>query len=265
MESPDELISSFSLRGSLKSKIFTWLCGKWTLSAANQTICWSNLCGRSCKAGKWDVVVLSPPCNTWSRARCRFRTSAGPPPLRNLHWAWGFPWLSGKQKELLDNHNFLMRQCFLTMALCIDFLVDFLLEHPEDLGAMHDELPASIWQLPELHELQRLANAITFAVYQCHFGAETPKPTRFMTTLQAAKASPFQSWPQFDSKRRYLGPLPAACSHRFHVKKLIGKSKTDRGLGDSSFSRLPCRAMQVAGEPPRLSNGGHQLGCSQKC
>ena len=178
------------------------------------------------KAGKWDAVVLSPPCNTWSRARCRFRTSAGPPPLRNLHWAWGFPWLSGKQKELLDNHNFLMRQCFLTMALCIDFLVDFLLEHPEDLGAMHAELPASIWQLPELHELHRLANAITFAVYQCHYGAETPKPTRFMTTLKAAKASPFQSWPQFDSKRRYLGPLPSACSHRFHVKKLIGKSKT---------------------------------------
>ena len=53
----------------------------------------------------------------------------------------------------------------------------------------------------------------------------SPKPTRFMTSLHAAKQFPHQGLPQFDSDRRYMGPLPASCTHTFHVQKLIGKEK----------------------------------------
>ena len=55
----------------------------------------------------------------------------------------------------------------------------FLLEHPEDLGTVEGEQPGSIWQWPEVLELIPCCNAVSFAIHQCHFGAPTPKPTRF--------------------------------------------------------------------------------------
>ena len=33
------------------------------------------------KSGHWDVVILSPPCNTWSRARYQWKLHPGPKPL----------------------------------------------------------------------------------------------------------------------------------------------------------------------------------------
>ena len=43
-------------------------------------------------AGKFDLVVASPPCSTFSRARSA--SVSGPPPLRSRLHARGFPWLS---------------------------------------------------------------------------------------------------------------------------------------------------------------------------
>ena len=39
----------------------------------------------------YDVVIVTPPCNTFSRARCNKGT--GPPPIRSRDYPWGFPWL----------------------------------------------------------------------------------------------------------------------------------------------------------------------------
>lgn len=30
------------------------------------------------KSGHWDIVILSPPCNTWSRARYQWKLHPGP-------------------------------------------------------------------------------------------------------------------------------------------------------------------------------------------
>jgi len=71
--------------------------------------------------------------------------------------------------------------------------------------------------------LQLESDATTWAIYQCHFGADTPKPTRFLGNID--KEMPHSGWPTFDAEGFYSGPLGAGCGHRFHVRKLIGKTK----------------------------------------
>ena len=184
--------------------------------------------------GEWDVVLLTPPCNTFSRARCN-RNSPGPGQLRNFQHPWGFPWLTGDNWQLLQDHNFLTLQCFKTIDKCYAVGTDFLFEHPEDLGLTESgETPASVWQLEQMQALVTMRGATTFAVYQCQFGAQSPKPTRFMTSLQKAKSLPAQGLPTFDSKRHYLGPLPRSCTHKYHVKKLIGKEAGKWRTADSA-------------------------------
>jgi hypothetical protein len=85
-----------------------------------------------------------------------------------------------------------------------------------------------------MQALVTMRGATTFAVYQCQFGAQSPKPTRFMTSLQKAKSFPAQGLPIFDSKRHYLGPLPRSCTHKYHVKKLIGKEAGKWRTADSA-------------------------------
>ena len=133
--------------------------------------------------GDWDVVVLSPSCNTYSRVRMQWRKSPGPRPIRNASYSWGFPWLGSSNRALVELHNSSIRK---TLELC--FLLHacgrcFLVEHPEDLGAIHGERPASIWQLDEMKKLAKHANAVTWAIHQCEFGASTTKPTRFLSNM----------------------------------------------------------------------------------
>ena len=193
--------------------------------------------------GLYDVVVVTPPCNSFSRARCNSFLSPGPVPVRNVNHPWGFPWLTGNNRQLILDHNFLLTQSFKTMNICLEIGCDFLFEHPEDLGkTTSGDNPASVWQLEEMRQFVESGNAFTFAIFQCHFGAQSPKPTRFVTTFPLAKTFPAQGWPQLDEDRNYLGPLPAACSHRFHVKKLIGKEKGKWKTADSAAYPPPlCR------------------------
>lgn len=212
--------------------------------------------------GEWDVVLLTPPCNTFSRARCN-RNSPGPGQLRNFQHPWGFPWLTGDNWQLLQDHNFLILQCFKTIDKCYAVGADFLFEHPEDLGLTESgETPASVWQLEQMQALVTMRGATTFAVYQCQFGAQSPKPTRFMTSLQKAKSLPAQGLPTFDSKRHYLGPLPRSCTHKYHVKKLIGKEAGKWRTADSAAYPPPlCKwlaqlIVSRVGEARSELNGG---------
>ena len=43
------------------------------------------------RAGQYDLVLVAPPCNTFSRAV--FREGPGPKPIRSKQWPRGFPWL----------------------------------------------------------------------------------------------------------------------------------------------------------------------------
>ena len=72
--------------------------------------------------------------------------------------------------------------------------------------------PASIWQWPEILGLIVCARATCFAIYQCEFGADFPKPTRILANLSSFKflsRSPpkfakFASLPTFNSQGQYF-------------------------------------------------------------
>ena len=101
----------------------------------------------SLRAGTYQMVLASPPCNTWSRST--LNPKSGPRPLRSSTHLWGFPWLSGPRKSKLEEANALMRITLDALGLAAALNIPFLLEHPEDLGRHRTgESPASIWRLP---------------------------------------------------------------------------------------------------------------------
>ena len=140
--------------------------------------------------GCWCLIV-SPPCNTFSRARFQNRHHPGPKPLRTRTWPRGFPWLSHANKLKVEEANAFVDRCIQACHIVADTGGHFILEHPEDLGSVEGELPGSIWQWPEVLELIPCCNAISFAVHQCQFGAPTLKPTRFMTNMEVTDQALF--------------------------------------------------------------------------
>ena len=178
------------------------------------------------------ILIVSPPCNTFSRARFQWLRHPGPRPLRNVNWPKGFPWLSSKNKAVVEEANSFIFRCIASCLLCHQCGGKYFWEHPEDLGEVHSEHPASIWQWPEIRDLLVQTNATTFAIQQCHFGADTPKPTRFLTTLFTDDPRCHFGWPQFSSNA-YSGPLPRSCGH-VHQQKLIGQQDGKWRTGPSA-------------------------------
>ena len=175
---------------------------------------------REVTAGLWDVLILSPPCNTFSRARCNWMGGTYPKPVRDRAFPWGFPWNSNQSRQLAEVHNSFILNCLHAVKLQISASKFWIWEHPEDPGRTKDgQSPASVWQLPELQELIAEAKGVTWALHQCHYGADTPKPTRLATNLPepAAHAS---EWPFFDEEGWYAGPL-GNCGH-YHERQLQG-------------------------------------------
>ena len=166
------------------------------------------------KEGHWTLIV-SPPCNTFSRARFQHRQHPGPKPLRTRTWPRGFPWLS--------NANNFVDRCIAACRVVSENAGYFILEHPEDLGTVQGEQPGSIWQWPEILELIPCCHAVSFAVHQCKFGATTPKPTRFMTNLEVADKRCYVGLPKFDRFWFYKGPLPRECGHVHVYRSLLAR------------------------------------------
>ena len=198
------------------------------------------------ESGYYDVLILSPPCGTYSRARHRSLGKGGPVPLRSFTYPWGFPWLSNANRLKVDLANFFVKQCLRAISLQIQSSKFWLLEHPEDLGRTKSgEVPGSVWQLPELRELV-LQGGTTWAIHQCMFEAATPKPTRLASNLLAFLPLPC-SWPQFDPQRNYLGPL-GTCPHGSHPPLV--------GFQNGRFLTSRCRS---------LSHSHVQVHCSGHC
>ena len=174
------------------------------------------------KEGDW-ILIVSPPCNTFSRARFQYLKSPGPRPLRNFQWPRGFPWLAVDKRRIVEEANHFIDQCVVACIVCFQHRGHYLWEHPEDLGEVLGEHPGSIWQWPSVRDLAVQSSAFTFAIRQCHFGADTPKPTRFLTTLETDDPRCWFKWPTFSADHKYLGPLPRDCGH-VHRKKLIGRT-----------------------------------------
>ena len=98
----------------------------------------------------------------------------------------------------------------------------FLGEFPEDLGATSNGIPASMWQMQQFQDTLLFPACQTFALFQCEFGASSPKPTRFISDLQNFEGLVHQGVPRFDKDWKYLGPLPNACPHPKAHEPLIG-------------------------------------------
>ena len=64
---------------------------------------WQDICGKL-QEGGWFLIV-SPPCNTFSRARFQWRRHPGPRPVRSRTWPKGFPWLSKRNADLVAEAN----------------------------------------------------------------------------------------------------------------------------------------------------------------
>ena len=188
--------------------------------------------------GNWFLIV-SPPCNTFSRARFQFRQHPGPKPLRTRMWPRGFPWLSASNKAKVEEANTFVERCIRACHVVSDTGGCFILEHPEDLGTVEGEQPGSIWQWADVLALITDCKATSFAVHQCKFGAPTPKPTRFMTNMAVDDKRCYKALPKFDKLGLYKGPLPKQCGH-VHTHKLIGRTAAQ------------CNTSPSAAYPPKL-------------
>jgi hypothetical protein len=110
----------------------------------------------------------SPPCETFPRAT--YANTNGPRPLRSHSHARGFPWLQKKNRQRVRDANVLVEfTAEIVKAQAEHANGMFLLEHPEDLGAMKDgQRPASIWQWKIFEEM--MSTHCTGAVYQNNWG-----------------------------------------------------------------------------------------------
>lgn len=120
----------------------------------------------------------------------------------------GFPWPSAKNQKIVSEANLFVDNCIEACEICHAHDDRFLFERPEDLGQVHGDHPGSVWQRPEMHQLISTPGCTSFAVQQCQFGADTPKPTRFATDLVPDERRCFHSMPWFDKFGSYQGPLP---------------------------------------------------------
>lgn len=178
----------------------------------------------SIKTRQWDAVILTPPCNTFSRSRHNWKNSPGPRPVRSRDYPFGFPWLAPKNRRICDQGNLFVNQTVEAAQACFDHDIPYLIEHPEDLGAVSDgQVPASIWQWPSVLELQVNTRAVTVAFFQCRFDANTSKPTRILTTFKLVSVEAYSTWPVFNDSFKYMGPLPPTCPHGSHSHKLVGR------------------------------------------
>ena len=159
------------------------------------------------KKGKYDVVVASPPCGTFSRARWR---TGGPKPLRLRHCPRGMPWLRGRRRASVLQANALVDLAAEALheqyARAPDTMG--LLEHPEDLGAIGSAHPGSSWQFENVQALNLYEGVVSGAISQDTWGRPYPKPTRFQGRLPGLTEVLHVGEPTFDTDGKYTGPLP---------------------------------------------------------
>ena len=176
--------------------------------------------------GHYDLVLVAPPCNTFSRAV--FANSLGPKPVRDMCWPDGFPWLEPHSRRLADEGTRMVELALECLARAAETSsTRGLLEHPEDLGSAALGDPASIWQRPSAQALAARGYQ-RGAIYQCEWApVGYSKPTGLLTNVPAILYDPdfHFGWPQFHpgydrsgawAHRCYAGPLPASCRHGGH-------------------------------------------------
>lgn len=195
------------------------------------------------QSGLYHVLITSPPCNTWSRAKFR---GSGPRPERSRDHPWGLPSLlpGSLDKQRCDTGSLLLQRSLEACTAADIVGTRWLLEHPEDLGATTSGVPASIWALEVTRALISNSHAETVAIHQCSYGSQTSKPTRLAGTLGNLALLGYPGWPRLAPKTfRYLGPLPHRCSCRKKHQPLLGKDSMGnwRTAPSASYPSLMCK------------------------
>ena len=167
-------------------------------------------------------IIATPPCSTFSRARHLYKRHPGPRPIRSRQFPEGFPWLNDAKRAQAQQGTKLAKRAWELCELADEIGSTFLTEFPEDLGLTDTGVPASFWQMPEFTQALMRKGMHTFALFQCEYGAATPKPTRFLSDLQHFEGVYYQGVPQFDKDWKYTGPLPRGCPHAGQHEALIG-------------------------------------------
>ena len=85
-----------------------------------------------------------------------------------------------------------------------------------------------------MQKLQVSTRGVTWAIFQCEYGASSSKPTRFLSNLPACRALRGAVWPIFDKHRNYRGPLPSLV----HVDFMYGSLQARINLANE-HCRLP--------------------------
>ena len=230
--------------------------------------------------GYYGVVLITPPCSTWSRVRganCR-----GPPMIRSRQYPWGSPWLSKRHRKDADLGNTLIKFTLQVLTVLREHpfsqqghRVLVFGERPEDLGVIWREEdqtqmdPASTWQLPELRALVTSCPLRLFTVvfHQCCWGAPYRKPTRLITNLSHLQSWGPTEWPIFATDGAYAGPTIANCTCQPTVTLARQKGDTSfRTTATSIYPEAMDRAIAKAiladlmQPPPSAEEGGGRRG-----
>ena len=152
-------------------------------------------------------IIATPPCSTYSRARHLYKRIPGPRPIRSREHPEGFPWLNAKKLQQAAQGTAFANKTWELADLAYELDAAFLSEFPEDLGKTDTGIPASLWQMQKISDCLARKNMKTFALFQCEFGAQTPKPTRFLSDLDHFVGNFYLGAPEFHDDWSYKGPL----------------------------------------------------------
>ena len=139
------------------------------------------------REGRLHALIAGPPCETWSVARDS--DQPGPRNVRDHEHLSGLDALTAKELIQAETGNTLLGaslRLFTEAALHSAF---FLLEHPEE--ATWKPHTASIWKIPIVQVLEKMRNVQYLHIQQGLFGADSPKPTRFMVANGIAESESF--------------------------------------------------------------------------
>ena len=200
-------------------------------------------------AGKYDLMLLSPPCDTFTRVK--FANNLGPRPVRSLDYPHGFEYLNARELRAVELADILVDfSCDVIEAQLAISDSMLILEFPEDLGAVRHGSwsgvrPASIFQLPRIQAIMDFPGVTTGVVLQSDFGMPYVKPTRLILKLRGHKIRDFYpGLPTFDERGFYLGPAP-----RTSTGSGLARTSSDQGFRTTGTAAWPtqlCKAFVQA-------------------
>ncbi len=168
-----------------------------------------------------DLVICTPPCSSWSRAR--YSNTAGPRLVRSREFPWGFPWLRGHSERKAHASNVLILFSLRLARLCAEAAtsVRFVLVLPEARQLVVD-FPIRLCSV---------------AFYQCHCLLTSEinergyaKPTRLLSDIPGRQALGSLDWPHFDEFGKCLGPLASPCGHAHASHLVLHRSRPSSSL-----------------------------------